>query len=134
MDESIKVKYPAIAVKNETTGLFGNQKLIRYHQEIEVYNTKKLEIQLRIIDQVPVSDNEKIKVTLTEPASLAGAAPVNTSADHIANEVWPERMAVRLIENNCVEWRLVLKPSVKQNLALKYEISYPSSESLDGLP
>ena len=132
VDEALKIKYPPISQKNESAGFISKQTVIRFGQDIVVHNTKSLPVQLKVVEQVPVSESERIQVNILEPANLTSGPGANTSSPELSDP-WPEKRSTRLTSFNCVEWRLTLKPDEKQTLTLKYDVSHPSSDKITGL-
>jgi uncharacterized protein (TIGR02231 family) len=78
--------------------------------EISVRNGKNESLQLIIEDQIPVSKNKDIEVTVID---LAGAKHDK--------------------ENGMLTWQFNLKPNESQKLVYKYEVKYPKDKRIGGL-
>jgi hypothetical protein len=84
LDSSIRVTYHPRAKKVSQFGFYTKSFNQFYSQRITIFNTKSTSIeQLKVIDQVPVSENPSITVTLNGPALNLPAAPVTISKESI---------------------------------------------------
>jgi len=71
-------------------------------------------VDIVVVDQIPVSTDDKIKVRLIEP-DLA------KKYEHIKY--------IPSIGN--VEWTLKIKPGESEDLSLKYSIEYPQNRTIE---
>lgn len=95
-------------VKDYATKQFiGNKKEETRTWKTTVKNNKNQEINLMILDQVPVSSSEDIEVNVQ---NLSGAR-------HDA-------------ETGEIKWAFTLKPNDKKEIELKYAVKYPKSKNL----
>lgn len=105
-----------IVVKREklkdltSRSVMGNLRKENYTWEISVRNTKSEAIRISIEDQVPVSQNAQIEVTVID----AGGSNYN-------------KQSGKLI------WNLEVKPSETRKLIYKYEVKYPKDKQITGL-
>ena len=105
-----------IVVKREklkdltSRSVMGNSKKENYTWEISIRNTKSEAIRISIEDQVPVSQNTQIEVTVLD----AGGSNYN-------------KQTGKLI------WNLDIKPSETRKLVYKYEVKYPKDKQVTGL-
>ena len=78
--------------------------------EISIRNTKSDPVKIVVEDQIPVSNNNQIEVTMLE----AGGAKQNTYTGKLT-------------------WELNLKASENKKLSYKYEVKYPKDRRVNGL-
>ena len=67
VDQSIRITcQPIASVHNTRTGLLGGAKaaLVTYTLAFVVKNTKADEVDIKVLEQVPLSTDERIKVTM----------------------------------------------------------------------
>ncbi len=108
VDEGIKVKRELISKKTKSSG---KKKETTYAYKIEVENYKKEKETITIIDQIPVSQDSKIKVKLLE----------------MSDEPTEE------IEQGIIKWGFDLLPKEKKELNFSFSIEYPRGVRIQGL-
>jgi uncharacterized protein (TIGR02231 family) len=105
-----------IVVKREklkdltSRNFMGTTKKESYAYEISVRNTKAENIKIIVEDQVPVSQNSQIEVSLQD----MGGAKFNKNTGKLV-------------------WELELKPNETRKLLYKFEIKYPKDKQINGL-
>jgi predicted secreted protein len=99
--------------RHETAGLLGGDHVWRYHVRTTVKNRYAVATSLTLLDLVPVSRDEAVKVKL-----LDGSTPA-TSED-------PDRPGVK-------RWELKLGPKETRVVELRYEVRYPKDFPIQGL-
>jgi uncharacterized protein (TIGR02231 family) len=104
VDDAIAIKHKLNNRFSEDTGLINKGKRVTYDFTLTVQNNKKTFERVVLLDQVPVSRNEKIVVTMLAP----DAATVKPDAD------------------GTLKWTLNLKPGEKRELPLKFSVEHPS--------
>ena len=106
-DKNVIVKREKI--KDFTTRQFlGNKKEETRDWQISVKNNKGLPVNMVILDQIPVSTNQEIEVTVE---NISGAIFNNESGE--------------------VKWKFKLEPSGKKDFELKYKVKYPKDRTLN---
>jgi len=115
VDESIKVEYKFVKKFDETGGLFveKNKKIFEYL--IKITNNKKTQEEIVVWDQLPISQDEKIKVKLIEP------------------EYKEDNEILKIDEHKYIEWFFQPKPGEKIKIPFKYSVEYPSNTKIKGL-
>lgn len=104
-----------VVVKREKLKDFSSKKAIGSNQrdsyafEISVRNTKTETIKIVVEDQVPVSSNSQIEVTVSD---LGGARYNKTTGK--------------------LSWELSLQPNETKKMQFKYEVKYPKDKQLNG--
>ena len=105
-----------VVVKREKLKDFTSKKFIgankreAYAYEIAVRNTKSEPIKILIEDQVPVSQNSQIEVTVTD---IAGAK---------YNK-----------ETGKLQWEQMIQPNASTKTVYKFEVKYPKDKIIPGL-
>ncbi len=105
-----------IVVKREklkdltSKSVMGNLKKENYTWEVSVRNTKTEAIRINIEDQVPVSQNTQIEVTVVD----TGGASYNKQSGKLV-------------------WKLDVKPNETRKVSYKFEIKYPKDKQVAGL-
>lgn len=90
--------------------LIGSNQRESYTWEISVRNTKTEAVKIVVEDQLPVSQNSQIEVTMVD----AGGAKVNAATGKL-------------------EWILSLQPNETRKVSFKYEVKYPKDKKVSGL-
>ncbi|XP_018653926.1 hypothetical protein Smp_139100.2 [Schistosoma mansoni] len=96
-ENGIKILYRPLFKYREGTGSSGKNATMTFKQLIEVRNTFDRRVRLMVVDQVPVSAEDKIKVNLLEP-----------TIKH--PEKYDKNRPIRMNKFNNVEWDLDLGP------------------------
>jgi uncharacterized protein (TIGR02231 family) len=105
-----------IVVKREKVKDFTSRKVIASNQkdtyawEISIRNTKAEPVKISIEDQIPVSQNSQIEVTVID---VAGAK---------YNK-----------ETGKLNWDMTLQPNEDRKIVFKYEVKYPKDKQVSGL-
>ena len=110
-DEAIALKREEDRHFTETTGLTGHGRRLSYAYTLTVQNNRRTAAKIVVLDQIPVSRNEKITVSLLAPAK----DQATTQTD------------------GTVKWTLMLQPEEKRLLPLRFAVEYPGDASIVGL-
>jgi uncharacterized protein (TIGR02231 family) len=110
-DEGISVKHQRVQKFTEETGLTGSGQRLTYEYLITVQNNKKTPERVIVVDQVPLSRNEKIAVKLLSPD---------------AREAKPT-------DEGTLKWSLDLKPGEKRELTVKFAVEHANEVTVAGL-
>lgn len=111
VDDAISVKRKLVNRLREDTGLISKRVKTTYDVLISVQNNRKTAEKLTVKDQIPISRDEKVVVTLVEPA---------------ARDITRD-------EDGTIRWTLDLKPGEKRDLPLKISIEHPADLQVSGL-
>ena len=154
VDPSIRVTYhPAIHKASQTGGFaffadFNKTKSQSHIQRITLHNSKPVAVsRVHIFDQVPVSEDERIKVSLVSPTLLmpgseeATLGGIKKMAQQVkvqkgVNAQWhgehgDEDSAIG--KDGKVKWDCELAAQEKLTLSLEYEVSAPAGVTLVGI-
>lgn len=110
-DEGISVEHKRLKKFTEETGVFSKDHKITYEFLITIQNNKQTAQRVIVIDQVPVSRNEKIVVKVQTP-------PVKELKPNDEGEL---------------KWTLNLQPGEKRELKIKFTVEYPEDVKVTGL-
>lgn len=155
VDPALSIAYASPAVrKNVASGVFNKESSMLYTRTMTLTNTRTTgsPIEISVRDQVPVSEDERLKVEIAHPKGLqaegdtartgteffsaqtqkvgGGTAGGRSSAKE-KDDKWGQATA-RLGKNGGIEWSVKLNPGKGVRLTLEYELRYPSGEGLRG--
>jgi uncharacterized protein (TIGR02231 family) len=105
-----------VVVKREKVKDFSSRKVIgtnqkdSYAYEVSIRNTKTEVVKILVEDQVPVSQNSQIEVTVLD----TGTARYNK-------------------ETGKLIWTMTLQPNETKKVVFKYEVKYPKDKVVSGL-
>jgi uncharacterized protein (TIGR02231 family) len=105
-----------VVVKRENVKDFSSRKVIgtnqkdSYAYEVSIRNTKTEVVKILVEDQVPVSQNSQIEVTVLD----TGTARYNK-------------------ETGKLIWTMTLQPNETKKVVFKYEVKYPKDKVVSGL-
>jgi uncharacterized protein (TIGR02231 family) len=108
-DNNIKVNRKLTKDFKEKTGISGNYIKHTKLYDIELKNTRKTEVKLRVEDQVPLSTNEELTIEKLEAA-----------------EARYDKDTGKLV------WEITLKPGESKKLSIGYSVKYPKSMIIQG--
>jgi uncharacterized protein (TIGR02231 family) len=110
-DDLIRLKYATLERKTGETGLLTSSTTDDRQFKIEVKNLHKRAVSVRIIDQLPVPENEEIKVEMSETS----LKPTISGLD--------DRRGV-------VAWDLTLEPDQQSDILFGYRVSWPKDKKV----
>jgi len=113
-DERIKVERKVVERRHETSGLLSKDDVYRYRVRVAVKNLTPAPAAVRLLDLVPVSRDEEIRVKV-----LDGSTPPTEPED-------PMKPGVRA-------WVLPLQPREERVVELRYEVRFPRGTAVSGL-
>ena len=107
VDQNLSAERKEVAKREEEAGVFGPKtRRTAYEYLFKLKNAKPGPAELTILDQLPVSTHEKIKVVLTEPK----------------DETAP---GFKVRDDKTVEWTLRLAPGEKRDLPFRFAVERP---------
>lgn len=110
-DEAIAITYKQLSRFTENTGFTSSSEKITYEYLMTVQNNKTTTEFIDILDHIPISQNEKIKVVLLSPT------PKDAQMDSSGHLTW--------------KWQLA--PGAKRETTLKFSVEYPVDTKVIGL-
>ncbi|KAH6989291.1 hypothetical protein BKA56DRAFT_611559 [Ilyonectria sp. MPI-CAGE-AT-0026] len=135
-DPAIKVLYPKAEVQRSTTGMFHKENSSVYKRSVTLRNTRASgkAVNLLILDQVPVSEDDRVRVDLVSPKGLTTDGPRVPSgapgSETVAGKDWGKG-TVRLKNSGHLCWEVTLNPGKSAKLDLEYTVSLPSGEAAE---
>ncbi|KAK3292142.1 uncharacterized protein B0H64DRAFT_222513 [Chaetomium fimeti] len=134
VDPAIRVSYPKPEVARSTTGVFSKGENSAYTRSVTLVNTRAAAgkpVAMTVLDQVPVSEDEKIRVDVLHPAGLsnggrlvAAGVPAGDGKD---DSDWGKATA-SLRKAGEVQWEVSLNAGRSVKLLLQYEVAFPTGE------
>ncbi|KAK4067156.1 uncharacterized protein Triagg1_7884 [Trichoderma aggressivum f. europaeum] len=135
VDPAIKVTYPKPDVRRASVGLFTKEDSAVYVRTVELRNTRAVggrAVNLLVLDQVPVSEDERLRVELAYPRGLAidgaNGVAVGEPGKMSKDENWGKASA-KLKKDGQVTWDVSLNAGKTVKLSLEYAVSMPSGET-----
>lgn len=147
VDPTIRVSYPKPDVKRSSSGVFSKENSTAYRRSIAITNTRGAAsstststssssqtakpVRLVVLDQVPVSEDDKLRVEIAHPGGLVeGRAGINTGVQDGAGsnaKDWGKATAT-LKKGGEVSWDVELHAGRGVKLDLEYEVSLPAGD------
>jgi uncharacterized protein (TIGR02231 family) len=112
-DGRIEVERRVLERKHETSGVVSKDEVFKYRVRVGLKNRYATPVEVRVLDLVPVSREEKISVKVLDGTTAA------TRED-------PERPGVKI-------WELKLGAKEERAIELRYEVRYPRGLPIQGL-
>lgn len=135
IDPAIKVSYPKPEVRRATAGIFNKEDSSVYARAIILYNTRattEKAASMLILDQIPVSEDDKLRVDVVTPTGLvqegkavATGAPLR---EMNRDKDWGKASA-KLKERGIIHWNVDLNAGKAVKLWLEYCVSLPTGDS-----
>eukprot|EP00842_Homolaphlyctis_polyrhiza_P005049 jgi/Hompol1/5545/HPOL_004525-RA len=133
VDPGIAVTYGALKKQQSESGnsLMGNRTtILKYARVITIKNTKRIPISIHLREQIPMSQDDKIKVSLVEPvASSITAVPSEDAVVQGASN----KSIVLYQDMNVLDFSLSLVAGETKGVAIRFEVVHPEKESVQGL-
>ncbi|TVY92839.1 Protein F37C4.5 [Lachnellula willkommii] len=163
VDPAINISYSKPTVRRSQSGIFNKEDSNVFTRTFVITNTKhNAPCELTVLDQVPVSEDERLRIEITNPRGLkAGGEGVRAGSSAFAGLASPTsgkgnakdvRASVygtdgKEIANNGkwgnavatakkggeVTWNVHLNPGQGVKLLLEYEATFPAGESVAGV-
>ncbi len=111
VDAAVKVEREELRDVRGKSGILKGKRRVTRGYEFTVNNNRKENVSITIVDQIPVSHDEDVKVSITE----ASIEPAEKNEDGI------------------LEWKLSLKPREEKKFQFEYQVEYPKSKHVSGL-
>lgn len=148
IDPAITVTYAKPTIRRSSGGIFNKEESVVYTRAIIITNNKlqKEPVELVVLDQIPVSEDEQLRMNIVQPVGLrnegdrvktgesaaAAAAVKTTGSSHHQQQQWGKATAT-LKKNGEVTWNVTLNKGASCRLPLEYEARIPASEVIVGL-
>ncbi|PYI00870.1 hypothetical protein BO78DRAFT_401758 [Aspergillus sclerotiicarbonarius CBS 121057] len=120
VDPSIQVTYGKPTVRPVTGGFFNKEDAAVFRRTCLVKNTRSNAVDVTVMDQVPVSEDERFRMQIMEPKGL------NVPGDEVALPLEKQgKGSAKLGLNGEVKWVMKLEPGKEVRLVLEYEARVP---------
>lgn len=116
VDESIKVKHKLKKQFGDEKGLFNKSKVTQYAYHIELNNQRDTEETVTVRDQIPVSQDDEIKVKLDQ---ISPAEHADKNKDELPA--------------GALEWKITLPARSKQPIEFSFSVSHGKDTRIDGM-
>ena len=150
VDPTIRVIYPKPDVKRSSSGVFSKENSTGYRRSVTITNTRGASssssktgegattrpVRLIVLDQVPVSEDDKLRVDIAYPRGLSeGGSGVSTGAQQAApkdggssgGKDWGKAVAA-LKKSGEVSWDVELHAGKSVKFDLEYEVALPAGD------
>ena len=115
IDEGIKIEHKLINKFHKDEGLFSKKAKVSYEFKIIIKNNKITDENIVVEDQIPISQNNEIKVELIEP------------------KYKDDSETLKITESKFLKWEIKLKTKEEYIIPIKFQVEYPRDESIVGL-
>lgn len=116
-DTAIKLEHQVLAREHKDTSGWSTKTQTTTHRFCsKVHNTKSVPVQLTLVEVLPKSTEDKIRVELQAPA----AKDLQSTGDVVQNKV-----------TNNIVWNFTLDPGAKRELPFEYAVTWPSEKSIN---
>ena len=150
VDPALNVLYSKPLVRRSQSGVFQKEGSRIFTRSCTLTNTKnRLSVEATVVDQIPVSEDDKLKVEVLVPRGLrkeddqavkAGVGQINegtgkkgsTYAENSAREEKPKwgKATAKMKKDGQIEWDVKLNPGQGVKLELEYETRFPGAENI----
>ncbi|CUS08905.1 unnamed protein product [Tuber aestivum] len=141
VDEEVTITYAKPVRRVASEGMLVKEQVLTYERNISIYNTRSTPITLILFDQVPVSEEERLRIAVKRPAvknvgdtlhgtatnvrffsgfEMGGKKPTSVPAGPGAK--------VELRKNGEVRWEIGLEKGAKARVGLEYEARMPTAD------
>src|SRR5215470_3400986 len=110
IDDMVRVRHTIVEDKRGETGLISTSKTDVRNYRITVKNLHERAVQLRVLDQIPVSQNEAIKIEL-----LGRTQPTRRDVDD---------------KRGVLAWDMTLAPDEEKAVEFGYRVSWPAAKKV----
>ena len=141
VDEEVPITYAKPVRRVTSEGMLLKEQVVTYERNISIYNTRSTPVTLILFDQVPVSEEEKLRIAVKRPAlknvgDMLGGAATNVkffSGFEMGGKkptVVPAGSGVKveLRKNGELRWEISLEKGAKARVGLEYEARMPTGE------
>ena len=132
VDPSIVVTYAKPTIRRATSGYFAKDDLAVFSQVCWIKNTKSTTVSISVHDQVPVSEDERLRINISEPKGLEREGDQKKLEVSRGHGQWYTG-TVSLGKNREVKWDITLQKGKEVKLVLEYEAKIPSGQKIIGL-
>ena len=129
VEPGINVSYAQPVVKRSQIGVFTKDKHEIYTRACTIMNTKARPIEGIVLDQIPLSEDERLRVEVLQPVGLREGYAVKSGVPLTEVKKWGRANAT-LRRGGEVAWEVKLEPGKGVRLVLEYETKFPGGDSV----
>ncbi|KAK6520252.1 hypothetical protein TWF506_000530 [Arthrobotrys conoides] len=137
VDTGVHVSYAKPTLVSSSQGFISKENVTLYKRSIFIHNAKSQQLTLTVLDQIPISEDERLRVNVVNPKGLRdGGDPVKTGAPGSTNldSKWGAASAVmKTAGNGEITYTVKLEKGRSCKLPLEYEVKLPAGEKIVGL-
>jgi uncharacterized protein (TIGR02231 family) len=115
VDEAMKVERKLVNRFEKNEGVLGRRQKVTYEYLITITNNRKSEEEIVVWDQLPISNNQEIKVELLDPKYKEDSPGLKKN------------------EMQFFEWYFKPKPGEEIKIPFKFSVEYPADRAVSGL-
>jgi hypothetical protein len=130
IDPSIVVTYAKPTVRRSTSGFFAKEDSAVFSRVCWIKNTKNTTVSISVHEQVPVSEDERLRINILEPKGLEKEG--DRKKIEVSKDQWGTG-TVSLGKNREVKWDIALQKGKDVKLVLEYEARIPGGQKIIGL-
>lgn len=143
VDPAVHVAYAPASLRRGTTqpGLLSRETADRYARCTTITNARKAAVRVTVRDQVPLSEQERLRVEVLEPRGLVrggGKVRAGVAAEVKGEEGrkagsgggWWGEATAEMKEGNVVEWTVELEKGKSCKLPLEWEVRMPGDKRI----
>ncbi len=119
VDRDVEVERERVKDERSTEGLFSKDTVVAQAFRLSVKNHRDRAIDVRLLDQIPVSDDEDLKVRVTEQSLDFAKLPDRETETNKARGV--------------LEWRFPLSAKTDVDVRFAYEVRRPKGREVVGM-
>ncbi len=108
VDETLRLERKVLEIKSKNKGLFKKKTVRKLGYTIKIKNFKNRPALLTVLDQIPVSHDKKVKVTIT---SVKPAAQVEKE----------------IKKDGIRKWQMLIQPGAEKLIEVKYIVTSPKN-------
>jgi uncharacterized protein (TIGR02231 family) len=133
VDASVRIAYPPRTKHQVVQGFVTRTHTVKVHQQVKVRNGRNTPIIVQVLDQVPVSELERLKIELVEPLSVKKMDKKPGQVPHKKIILTGPKEPKLWLDKNVLEWVLKVDKGQEATVAFSYSVTFPSSEAVVGL-
>jgi uncharacterized protein (TIGR02231 family) len=133
VDPGIQVTYAKPTVRRVTAGFFNKEDCAIFTRMCRITNTKTTSVSITVLDQVPVSEDEGLRVRILDPSGLSKEGDVVKVGQVGDGAKGWGKGTVSMLKGGVVSWLLTLEKGKSVKLTLEYEARIPSGQKIVGL-
>ncbi|XP_019854214.1 PREDICTED: protein F37C4.5-like isoform X1 [Amphimedon queenslandica] len=123
VDDSIRIIVQPMNIVRGTAGRISKNNHLMYRFVYIVKNTQANVAKVKVLEQIPLSSDDKLKVVVHDPELKKPNINVPFSHGHCV-----------LNDDNNIEWHCTIPPDTSVELSLVYSIDFPPNDMVTGLP